>query len=70
MQGIFLLLVCVVLAVVVWLAQKRQNAAFPAEQALIESRRQFSDIFDFLPDATLVVDMDRGLSAGTGRWSR
>lgn len=58
-QGGFFLLVCVVSAVVLWLAQKRQGAALLAEQSLAESRRQFSDIFDFMPDATLVVDMDK-----------
>jgi diguanylate cyclase (GGDEF)-like protein/PAS domain S-box-containing protein len=59
MQGSFFLLVCIVSAAVLWLAQKRQGAALLAEQALAESRRQFSDIFDFMPDATLVVDMDK-----------
>ncbi len=59
MQGIFFLLACVALTVVVWLVQKRQDAAFLAEQALAESRRRFSDIFDFMPDATLVVDIDK-----------
>jgi len=65
-QGLFFLLVCIVSIAALRLAQRREAETFLAEQELAESRQRFENIFDFMPDATLAVDMEKRVIA----WNR
>jgi diguanylate cyclase (GGDEF)-like protein/PAS domain S-box-containing protein len=63
LQGLFFLLTCVVAALSLLLAQRRQAILLQAEKDLAASRQRFVDIFDFIPDATAVFDQDKRVIA-------
>lgn len=62
-QGLLFLLITTIAVISVFLAQKRQTVLFRAEQDLAESRQRFVDIFNFMPDATVVFDLQNRVTA-------
>lgn len=65
-EGAFFLVFCVVSVVGLVLVQRRQAGILKAERELAETRQRFVNIFDFMPDATFVVDLDMRVIA----WNR